>query len=218
MQQQAVYLRLHLSDRVTFSFGTAHYITPGNLSNRAVQLEADDSSEFGGVSFGIPAGTTVADLDSLSTDYRFPAGSTCGGGSPRFQIAVDNDNDSSTAAKNIFVYIGPPPSYTGCPAGAWSNTTNLIDPTDLVDATQLGGLFYQPWASVEVAYGTLPVVGVSVVTDTFAGPRTVDVDNTDVDGTVYDYEFDNKEDCKKGGWQNFTFAPGPFKNQGECVS
>lgn len=27
-----------------------------------------------------------------------------------------------------------------------------------------------------------------------------------------------KDDCKKGGWQSYTSAPGPFKNQGDCVS
>ena len=27
-----------------------------------------------------------------------------------------------------------------------------------------------------------------------------------------------KDDCKDGGWQNFTCSPGPFKNQGQCVS
>jgi hypothetical protein len=27
-----------------------------------------------------------------------------------------------------------------------------------------------------------------------------------------------KDDCKKGGWKKFTCAPGPFKNQGQCVS
>jgi hypothetical protein len=27
-----------------------------------------------------------------------------------------------------------------------------------------------------------------------------------------------KDDCKKGGWQTFVGAPGPFKNQGDCVS
>jgi uncharacterized membrane protein len=28
----------------------------------------------------------------------------------------------------------------------------------------------------------------------------------------------NKDDCKKGGWQNFISPPGPFNNQGQCVS
>jgi hypothetical protein len=27
-----------------------------------------------------------------------------------------------------------------------------------------------------------------------------------------------KDDCKDGGWQNFTCFPGPFKNQDQCVS
>jgi YVTN family beta-propeller protein len=27
-----------------------------------------------------------------------------------------------------------------------------------------------------------------------------------------------KDACKNGGWQNFTSPPGPFKNQGQCVS
>jgi hypothetical protein len=27
-----------------------------------------------------------------------------------------------------------------------------------------------------------------------------------------------KDDCKKEEWKNFTLPPGPFKNQGQCVS
>jgi hypothetical protein len=27
-----------------------------------------------------------------------------------------------------------------------------------------------------------------------------------------------KNDCKDGGWKNFICTPGPFKNQGQCVS
>jgi hypothetical protein len=27
-----------------------------------------------------------------------------------------------------------------------------------------------------------------------------------------------KDECKNGGWQTFTSAPGPFRNQGQCVS
>jgi hypothetical protein len=27
-----------------------------------------------------------------------------------------------------------------------------------------------------------------------------------------------KDDCKDGGWMSFTSPPGPFKNQGQCVS
>lgn len=29
--------------------------------------------------------------------------------------------------------------------------------------------------------------------------------------------FENADSCKKDGWQQFTTAPDPFKNQGQCV-
>ncbi len=200
-------------------FGTAAYVSPGHNSNRAVKIEADVPSEFGGIDFGVDDDITVADLNSLGTDYFFPAGSTCGGGSPRFQINVDHDDDPSTPSKNIFVYIEPYPVNTGCPSETWTNTGNLIEPTDFVDASQIipGGQI-MTWAAVEAALGELTVTGIQLVSDTFGAPRTVIVDNTDVDGEIFTYEFDSKEDCKKGGWQDFTFAPGPFKNQGQCVS
>jgi hypothetical protein len=44
------------------------------------------------------------------------------------------------------------------------------------------------------------------------------VDNVTINNTTYTFEADNKEACKNGGWQDFTFSPGPFNNQGGCVS
>jgi hypothetical protein len=201
-------------------FGDADYVSPGLSGNRAVKLVADPAgdSQFSGVDFGVPAGLTVADLDSLGTQYFFPTGSSCGVGSPRFQIKVDHDSNPATASRNIFVYIGPPPSYTGCPPNVVSNTGNLLEDTDLVDSSQIGGTFYDPWANVVANFGSLSVTGIQIVSDLSGGPQTVIVDNTDVDGTIHDYEFTSKEDCKKGGWKNFSTTPGPFKNQGQCVS
>src|SRR5581483_11769111 len=98
-------------------FDSAHYISSGNASNRAVQLVSDANNLDGGINYGGTSGLTVADLTTLSTDYKFEAGS-CGGGSPRFQINVQTTN----GVKNIFVYMGPPPNYTGCPLGTWTNT------------------------------------------------------------------------------------------------
>ena len=82
-------------------FGDAQLVSPGNNSPTAAQIRYDPAGPgFGGVDFTVPAGLTVADLENLSTDYKFVAG-TCGGGSPRFQINVTN----GTISKNIFVYI-----------------------------------------------------------------------------------------------------------------
>jgi hypothetical protein len=45
------------------------------------------------------------------------------------------------------------------------------------------------------------------------------VDNVMINSTTYMFEPEPTNDsCKKGGWQDFTSSPGPFKNQGDCVS
>lgn len=196
-------------------FGSASYVMPGNASNRAVQLVSNaNNGTFSGIDFAVPSNLTINNLNQLATDFNFTAGS-CGLGSPRFGITL-----AGFPNKTIFVYIGPSPSYQGCTAG-WQNTGNLLTPASLVDASQLGGQFYQPWASVQAQFSGQQVTDVFVVSDNGAGPsfsQTVLIDNTNVNGNIFTYEPTSKDDCKDGGWQNFTFAPGPFKNQGQCVS
>jgi len=201
-------------------FGGASYFLPGNASLRAVQLVADISNtsttdNYSGVDFAVPAGMKFSDLQTLSTDYDFTSGS-CAGGSPRFQVNVQDPNTNTV--KNIFVYIGPPPSYTGCPANVWANTGNLVAPANLIDTSQLtGGTFYDLVATAQGKYGTYQVVGIQVVADTFGAAQTVLVDNVAINDGIYNFEPD-KDACKNGGWLSFTSAPGPFKNQGACVS
>ena len=195
-------------------FGNATFISPGHNSNRAVQLIADaNTGEFSGIDFSVPSGLTINNLNTLSTDYNFTAAS-CALGSPRFGITLSSNPNAA-----IFVYIGPPPNYTLCPQNSWLNTGNLLSPASLVDATQYGGAFYETWAAAQAQFSGQQVTDIFLVSDNGpSGTQTVLIDNTLVNGTTYDYEFASKDDCKDGGWQNFTFAPGPFKNQGQCVS
>lgn len=194
-------------------FGDAQILSGGHPGNAAQIRSGPTPPGYGGVDFDTPAGMRVSDLTNLSTDYKFTEAS-CGGGAPRFQINATN----GTVSGNIFVYIGPPPNYTGCAMDVWLNTTNLVAPANLVDASQLGGAFYEPWTAVLVAYGSYTVTGIQLVTDAawMFGTQTVLVDNVMVNTTTYTFE--NKDSCKNGGWQDFTSAPGPFKNQGDCVS
>ena len=71
-------------------FGDATLVHPGHNSNTAVQLRSVGAT-YGGIDFAIPSGMTASQLNNLSTDYKFTAGS-CGGGAPRFQINVGGHN------------------------------------------------------------------------------------------------------------------------------
>lgn len=191
-------------------FGDAT-LTTGDNSPTGVQLRSTVGGGFGGIDFAVPSGMTFSQVQTLATDYKFTAES-CGGGSPRFQINVDG--------VNAFVYIGPPPNYTGCPGGVWADTGNLAAPTSFVDTSQLpGGAPYDTFASADLKYGGDTVTGIQLVADGswfFNATQTVVVDNVQINDTTYTFE--SAASCKDGGWENFTSLPGPFKNQGDCVS
>jgi hypothetical protein len=195
-------------------FGGATHVMPGNNSNQAVKLVSNaNTGVYSGVDFAVPPGLTVDNLNTLSTDYNFTAGS-CALGSPRFGITL-------ASKQTIFVYIGPYPNYTNCAPNVWTNTGNLLMPSSFVDSSQAGGSFYQTWAAAQAQFQGQQITDIFIVSDNGPGPQfsqTVLIDNTNVNGTTYTYEPTSKEACKGGGWQSFTFAPGPFQNQGQCVS
>jgi hypothetical protein len=162
-------------------FGDATRVHPGNHSHTAIQLRSTGAG-FGGIDYVVPAGMTFSQLQNLSTDFMFTA-ATCGEGSPRFQVNVDG--------KNAFVYIGPPPNYTGCPQDAWLNTGNLATPASFVDTSQLpGGTFYDTFASADLKYGNDVITGIQLVADAgfFFGTQTVLIDNTMINDTLFTYE------------------------------
>lgn len=170
--------------------GDASIVSPGNASENAVQLRSDAVTAISAVDFTVPAGTTFANLATLSTDYMFELDDSCGGGSPRFQIGVDS---GTGVTGNIFVYIGPAPDFTGCAAGVWANTGDLLEGDLLVDTSQIGGSQTDTYASAVTAFGTYTVTSVELVVDagwffTDDSEQTVLFDNTDVNGVVYTYE------------------------------
>jgi hypothetical protein len=208
-------------------FGEAALIAPGNGSLRAVRTVSDAHPiGYGGIDFGIPAGTKFSDLVTLSTDYNV-TDDNCGGGSPRFEVAVTNGADTG----NIFVYLGPAPSFTGCVLNTWVNTGNLLTGTNTVDTGQLiNGTFYDPYTTALAKYGAYTVTNIALVNDGSwnavatggDGKQTVLFDNTRVNTSLYTYEANtptSKDQCKNGGWMQLQNANGqPFKNQGECMS
>ncbi len=185
---------------------------PGNTAN-----------DFGGVSFDTANGMFISGLTNLSTDFNV-TDDDCAGGSPRFQIRVDFDNDDAISAgdKNVFVYLGPHPNYTGCTPNFWESSGDLRTSSDPIwDTSQVGGTFYDTYANASTLTATNEILRISLVTD--AGwafgdsEQEVWFDNTNINGTTYSYSTAN--DCKKGGWMDMEDADGnSFKNQGDCVS
>src|SRR5207244_1340575 len=68
------------------------------------------------------SGTPFASLTRLGTDFN-PTVGGCGGGSPRFSIQL-------ASGKNVFVYLGPSPNFTGCTLNSWQSSGNLIGNND----------------------------------------------------------------------------------------
>jgi hypothetical protein len=199
-------------------FGDAQIVTGGNPGN-AAQLRSDATPGWGGIDFDVSA-MTFAQLTRLATDYNI-TDDQCGAGSPRFQL--------NTAGGNIFVYIGPSPSFVGCAPG-WQTTGNLIGNNDpcRYDTAQLApGTQCNTYAGTLVLFSSVTITGIQLVVDSGwnaiasggDGEETILVDNVMINGSTYTFDpSPTKDSCKKGGWQNITSSPGPFKNQGDCVS
>ena len=127
----------------------------------------------------LPPGIKITALESqLNLKYYFPTRS-CGGGSPRIQLAIDSDGDgdfdqfdSDPDDGNAFGYVGHAPFGVGCITGAW----DILDMTDHVgrwDLSQLGGGMTMTWdqaeAFITAAYPNHQVLTGSLADDGCAG-------------------------------------------------
>ncbi len=157
------------------------------LVSDASNVSATD--DYSGVEFDDANGTLFSTLATLAADYDVTDDS-CGGGSPRFQIAIDTDANNVSNG-NIFVNMGPSPSFTGC-AGA-ASTGNLIgnEEAGRWDYTQLGGpLGGYSGAPAGVLAGTILSINIVVDSSWSAAAtggdseQTDKIDNVQVNGSI----------------------------------
>jgi hypothetical protein len=130
--------------------------------------DTSTANDFSGIAFTLPAGTTFADLKTLSTEFD-PIAGGCGGGSPRFSITL-------AGGKNVFVYFGPSPSFTGCTLNTWQSTGNLIGNNDTgrYDTSQVqAGTQSNTYAGALALVGTQQVTEIDLVVDSgwFFNPK-----------------------------------------------
>lgn len=149
-------------------FGGASRVSPVTRSNVTDLVSntgnASSSDDYSGISRR--QSVTFGGLTQLQTDYDVQAGN-CGGGSPRFTLAMDLDHDG-TVDGNMFVYLGDAPSFScNAAVGHWKSTGNLIGSPDLrFDTSQLpGGTFYDSYAHADSAYGSADVTDIALVAD-----------------------------------------------------
>jgi hypothetical protein len=126
------------------------------VANTGNTSTTDDSS---GVTVPVPTGLTFGQITHLSTDFNV-TDDDCGAGSPRFQIKV--------GGKNVFVYLGPAGTFTGCAKDTWLASGNLVGTADAcrVDTSQFaGGTQCSTWAAAVALLGSQAVESVSLVVD-----------------------------------------------------
>jgi hypothetical protein len=163
------------------------------------------TNDFGAVSFTVPAGTTFGSLTNLAAVYSV-TDDDCGGGSPRFQVNV--------GGKNVFVYLGPSPNFTGCTSNTFTNSGNLVGTSDAcrVDTSQYtGGKQCSTWAEAVTLLGTQAVTGIQFAVD--GGWKMTDKEQTvllqsvTINGTTYTF-------AQQGGGGNAgKVSPGQVCNE-----
>lgn len=128
------------------------------VSNTSVaNTPADDG---GAIAFPIASGLTMAQITELSAEFNV-TDDDCGGGSPRFVLNYDVN-------KNVVVYLGPSPNFTGCTPNTWTSTGNLVGTTDAcrVDTSQISpGTQCSNWAAAATLMGSQAIKSISFVVD-----------------------------------------------------
>ena len=128
------------------------------VSNTSV---ANTPAEDGGaITFPITSGLTLAQITQLSAEFNV-TDDDCGGGSPRFVLNYGPN-------KNVVVYLGPSPTFTGCAQNTWLSTGNLVGTSDAcrVDTSQVApGTQCTTWAAAVTLMGSQTINSISFVVD-----------------------------------------------------
>jgi hypothetical protein len=148
--------------------------------------DAGSTNDASGATFTGTGVTTFSSIGTLSAEFNV-TDDDCSGGSPRFQVQVQ----TPSGAKNVFVYLGPAPSFTGCSPNVWIASGNLVGSGDgRYDTSQVqAGTQVSTYAQALALVGGFQVTGISLVVDSgwaFADKeQTVMVRNVKVNDSTF---------------------------------
>jgi hypothetical protein len=106
-------------------------LDPENPDNEVIRIDTLSPPLYGTVSRAL--GVRIAQLDNMLEFKSYFQDRSCGGGSPRIQLAIDLDGDG-VADGNAFGYTAPP--FAGCPPNRWQ-FDDLTDELPRWDVSQL---------------------------------------------------------------------------------
>jgi hypothetical protein len=146
-------------------------LDPNNPTNQVFAFKTD-ATHFGSIVRSLGTGIPVANFrDQLQLKY-YLQNKTCAGGSPRFQLSVDQDGNG-TVDHEAFGYLGTLPFGGGCNTNQWT----FQDGSDGVarwDLSQFGGspanTFDQMVTFFETGFPNHKVKAASIVEDPGAAP------------------------------------------------
>ena len=149
--------------------------------------DAGTTNDASGASFTDTGVTTFASIATLAAEFDV-TDDDCKAGSPRFQVRVQTP---SSGEKNVFVYLGPVPSFTGCTQNTWTASGNLIGSTEgRFDTSQVqAGTQVSTYAQALALVGSYPVTSLSIVVDSGWAfddkEQTIRVRNVRVNGSTF---------------------------------
>jgi hypothetical protein len=178
------------------------------------------------------AGRPLADIDTLGYRSFIDPASTAGEKqAPALNITIDPNGPEVAGGFATLVWEPVYADPGAIARGAWQQWTpsssdggwwSPANGTTTGPEGPLGFSTYQAnWADVQGALPDATVLGVGVNQGGGNAGLVAQVDLLQVNDSVHDFETvlpypTAKEQCKKGGWADFT-AP-EFRNQGQCVS
>jgi len=104
---------------------------PENPANEVIKINTLAPPLYGTVSRKL--NTKIAALDNMLEFKSYFSNRSCGGGSPRIQLAVDLNGDGNEDG-NLFGYTAPP--FAGCPPNRWQYD-DVTDELPRWDVSQL---------------------------------------------------------------------------------
>jgi hypothetical protein len=138
-------------------FGGATLNPDGSVTLVSDLSDEPTENDFSGINFGV--NVPFQALTTLSTQYNV-TDDDCRGGSPRFQLNVEG--------ANVFVYLGPSPSFTGCAQNTWLGSGNLVGNDDACrwDTSQLAaGTQCNTYSGALALLSGKTITGIQLVVD-----------------------------------------------------